>query len=216
MSGYYFPSTGFIHVITGPMYSGKTTALMARIKREVIAGKRAMIFKPDIDDRYSTESIMSHDGEEIHANSIRCKMNKGKEPRAVSKQILKEMHPSVDIVGIDEGQFFDQNLVEVCESLANKGVQVVVSGVDMDYRCQPFEPMASLMAVAEFVDKIPAVCFVCGAPATKIQRFHNDHPSLWYEPTIIVGSNIEGDSFQYEARCRKCYVEPIKLILGGK
>ncbi|MNW28285.1 Thymidine kinase [compost metagenome] len=216
MNLYRPESHGWIEVISGPMYSGKSSSLMARIRREVIAGKRAMVFKPAIDDRYSTEEIMTHDGEKLHANSIICRLSEGNEPRAVSREILEQVHPSVDAVGIDEGQFFDEDLVEVCETLANRGLRVIVAGVDMDYRCLPWAPMSDLMSVAEFVEKLPAVCFKCGRPATKIQRFTKGHYSHWYEPTIVVGSNIAGDKHQYEARCRKCYVAPPKLIQGGK
>jgi thymidine kinase len=212
MSHYFPEAHGFVHVITGPMFSGKSSMLMSMIRRDVIAGKRAMVFKPAIDDRYSTEDIMSHDGEKLHANSIRCHLNDEKEPRAFSEEILANIHPSVDVVGIDEGQFFDVKLVEICETLANAGKRVIVAGVDMDYRCLPWHPMSDLMAVAEFVDKLPAVCFNCGRPATKIQRFTRGKYSHWNEPTIIVGSNKEGDEHQYEARCRKCYVAPPRLV----
>lgn len=216
MNHYRPESHGYIEVITGPMYSGKSSALMSRIKREVIAGKKAIVFKPAIDDRYSTEDIMTHDGEKLHANSISCKLTADKEPKASSKEILEWVTSSVDVVGIDEGQFFDFDLVEVCETLANQGLRVIVAGVDMDYRCLPWRPMSDLMAVAEFVEKIPAVCFKCGLPATKIQRFTKGKYSHWNEPTVVVGSNIEGDEHQYEARCRMCYVTPPKLIPGGK
>ncbi|MNN10551.1 Thymidine kinase [compost metagenome] len=211
---YYRPEQhGYVHVITGPMFSGKSSALMAIIRREIIAGKRAMVFKPAIDDRYSTEDIMSHDGESLHANSIKCELEDlTGEPRAKALLILEYLEPGVDVVGIDEGQFFDQNLVEVCETLANQGIRVVVAGVDMDYRCLPWRPMSDLMAVAEFVDKIPAVCFKCGLPATKIQRFTKGKYSLWDEKTVIVGSNKEGDEHQYEARCRRCYVVPLRTV----
>lgn len=213
MNHYRPESHGMIEIICGPMYSGKSSALMSRVRREIIAGKRAMIFKPDIDDRYSTEDIMTHDGEKIHANSIGCRLiTDSNELRAESWKILEEIHPSVDVVGIDEGQFFDQKLVEVCEELANRGMRVIVAGVDMDYRCLPWRPMSDLMAVAEFVDKLPAVCFKCGRPATKIQRFTRGKYSHWDEPTMIVGSNKEGDDHQYEARCRKCYVTPPRLV----
>jgi thymidine kinase len=216
VSTFYHPeSHGFIYVITGPMYAGKSSLLMSIVKRNVIAGKRAMVFKPAIDDRYSTEDIMTHDGEKLHANSINCRVMWDGEPRAVSREILDHIHPSVDVVGIDEGQFFDYRLVNVCEKLANQGKRVIVAGVDMDYRCLPWSPISDLMAVAEFVDKIPAVCFKCGRPATKIQRFTRGKYSHWDEPTIIVGSN-KGDEHQYEARCRKCYVTPPRAIKGGK
>lgn len=198
---------GWIEVITGPMYSEKTTNLISRIKKEVIAGKRAIVFKPNIDDRYATEHIMTHDGEKLHANSIPCDD---------SKQILENVHESVDVVGIDEGQFFDLGLIDVCEELANRGLRVIVAGVDMDYRCQPWRPMSDLMAKAEVVDKLTAVCFKCGKPATKIQRFRNGKLSHWDESTIAVGSNRKGDEYTYEARCRGCYIKPPRKIEGRK
>jgi thymidine kinase len=203
----YLPSGhGHVEVIAGPMYSGKTEELMRRLKREVIAGKRVMVFKPDIDDRYATEEIVTHEGESMHANSIPC---------SNSKHILEMVHPSVDAVGIDEGQFFDAGIIEVVEKLANAGKRVIVSGVDMDYRCLPFEPMNHLLSIAEIVDKLTAICFSCGRPATKIQRLTNGRLSIWDEPTVVVGSNISGQKHQYEARCRKCYKTPPKLISGG-
>lgn len=197
---------GYIHVITGPMFSEKTTLLMSQLKKEALAGKKIMVFKPDIDDRYSTEEIMTHDGEKMHANSIPC---------TSSREILELVHPSVDVVGIDEGQFFDYELVNVCEELANKGLRVIVAGVDMDYRCLPFKPMNDIMAIAEVINKQTAVCSECGRPATKIQRYTNGKLSHWDEPTVAVGSNIEGNKYQYEARCRKCYHTPPKLIGGN-
>lgn len=196
---------GFIHVICGPMYSEKTTLLMSQLKKEAIAGKKLMVFKPDIDNRYATEEIMTHDGEKMHANSIPC---------SSSSTILELVHDSVDVVGIDEGQFFDEGLTKVVQELADKGLRVIVAGVDMDYRCQPFNPMNDIMAIAELVNKQTAVCAVCGRPATKIQRFTNGKLSHWDEPTIAVGSNIKGQEYQYEARCRKCYKVPPKLIKG--
>lgn len=200
----YLPSGhGYIEVITGPMYAGKSTLLISQLKKEVIAGKRVMVFKPDIDDRYSTEEVVTHDGENIHANSIPC---------SSSKTILELVHDSVDVVGIDEGQFFDLGLVDVCEELANRGKRVVVAGVDMDYRSLPFEPMNHLMSIAEIVIKLTAVCSRCGRPATRIQRYTNGKLSHWDEPTIAVGSNIKGAKYTYEARCRKCWVTPPKLV----
>lgn len=198
---------GFVQVITGPMYSEKTTILMSQLKKEAISGKKVMVFKPDIDDRYSTEEIMSHDGERMHANSVPC---------SHSKDILRLVHSSVDVVGIDEGQFFDEGLVEVCETLANRGLRVIVAGVDMDYRCLPFKPMNDIMAIAEVINKQTAVCSECGRPATKIQRYTNGRLSHWEEPTVAVGSNLEGKMYQYEARCRKCYKTPPRVVTGGK
>jgi len=204
MSLQYLPSGhGYVEAIVGPMYAEKTTILMSQLRKEVIAGKRVMVFKPDIDDRYATEEIVTHDGESMHANSVPC---------SHSSHILELVHDSVDAVGIDEGQFFDDGLMKVVEELANKGKRVIVAGVDMDYRCMPWRPMSDIMAVAEVVHKQTAVCSSCGRPATKIQRFTNGRLSAWDEPTVAVGSNIEGDIHKYEARCRKCYKTPPRVV----
>lgn len=213
-SDYRPEAHGFVEVIVGPMYAGKSTILMSRVKRHVIGGMRAMVFKPSLDDRYSTEDIMSHDGERLHANSVPCELYSAEngELRAKSKHILDMVYDNVDVVAIDEGQFFDYDLVNVCETLANSGVRVIVAGVDMDYRCQPWKPMNDLMSVSEFVDKLSAVCFKCGRPATKIQRFTKGKLSHWDEPTLVVGSNQEGQDHKYEARCRKCYTTPPRKI----
>lgn len=200
----YLPSGhGFIHVITGPMYSSKTLMLIAQLKKEAIAGKKIMVFKPDIDDRYATDEIVTHDGENLHANSIPC---------SDSKTILELVHPSVDVIGVDEAQFFDEGLVSVVQELADRGLRVIVAGVDMDYRCLPFKPMNDIMAIAEIVQKQTAVCGNCGRPATKIQRFTNGRLSHWDEPTVAVGSNLKGHEYQYEARCRKCYKTPPRVL----
>lgn len=207
MTRSYFPhGHGWIEVITGPMFAGKTEELIRRIKREVIGGKRAMVFKPNIDDRYATDEIVTHDGESLHANSI---------PVNNVLDILELVHPSADVIGIDEGQFFGQELVQVCETLARHKKRVIVAGVDMTYRCEPWSPMSDLMAVAEIVDKLTAVCFRCGRPATKIQRYTNGKLSRWDEPTVAVGSHREGE-YQYEARCRGCWVTPPRKVQGGK
>jgi thymidine kinase len=207
MPNAYLPyGHGWVEVITGPMFAGKTDEMIRRLKREVIAGKRIMTFKPDIDRRYADNCIVTHDGDEMVTNLVPC---------ASPGRILDIVHPSCDVIGIDEAQFFDPEIVEVCEILANRKKRVVVAGVDMDYRCKPWSPMSDLMAVAEFVDKLTAVCFVCGKPATKIQRFTGDHLSTWDEETIIVGTK-EGEQHHYEARCRGCYRTPPKLIRGGR
>lgn len=197
----YLPQGGFIEVITGPMFAEKSTLLMSQLRKEVIAGKRTMVFKPDIDDRYHTDNIMTHDGDSLHAYSIPC---------TNSNQILAMLYDGVDAVGIDEGQFFDSGLVDVVRTLADRGMRVIVAGVDMDYRGLPFEPMNDIMAIAEIVHKQTAVCTKCGKPATMIQRYTNNRLSAWSEPTVIVGSNKEDNEYYYEARCRKCYKQPNK------
>jgi thymidine kinase len=213
MHNYRPTDHGFVEVITGPMFAGKTEALIFIIKREVIAGRRSVIFKPDIDDRYSDSAVVTHNGEGLFANIIPID-----QPQFIIDKV-EEIETSektrVHAVGIDEAQFFSLDIIEVVRELANRGIRVIISGVDVDYRDQPWRPMSDFMSIAEFVEKLSAVCS-CGQPATKIQRYRNNRLSHWDEPTIVVGSNIEGDEFQYEAKCRGCYQVPPKLIIGGK
>lgn len=204
---------GYIEVITGPMYAGKTERLIFTIKREVIAGRRTMVFKPDIDDRYSEEAVVTHNGEALYATII--PINHPEFIIDKVKEVEEKEGMKVHAIGIDEAQFFTLELTEVVRKLANKGIRVIISGVDVDYRDLPWRPMSDLMAMAEFVEKLTAVC-ECGQPATKIQRYRNGKLSHWDEPTIIVGSNIEGQEFQYSAKCRGCWNTPLKTITGGK
>ncbi len=171
---------GHVEVVCGPMFSGKTEELIRRMKRAEIARQRFQVFKPIIDDRYGKEFVASHNANRIEAI-----------PVSYSQQILELLEDTTRIVGIDEAQFFDRGLVEVVERLANRGIRVVCAGLDMDYLAKPFGPMADLMAIAEDVKKLPAICVVCGAPATRSQRVSASGEQ------VLVGAH---DS--YEARCR--------------
>jgi thymidine kinase len=171
---------GWVEVVCGCMFSGKTEELIRRMKRAQIARQKLQIFKPEIDDRYGKEYVASHNANRIESV-----------PVANALEILERLDDSTRIVGIDEAQFFDSSLVEVVERLANRGIRVVVAGLDMDYRGKPFGPMPQLLAIAEQVTKLSAICVVCGSPATRSQRVTLD------EGQVLVGAH---DS--YEARCR--------------
>ncbi len=176
---------GWIEVICGSMYSGKTEELIRRLRRSQIAKQNVTILKPKIDTRFSENHIVSHS--DIKIPSI---------PVTSASDILSNARAS-DVVGIDESQFFGMELVEVCQTLANDGKRVIVAGLDQDYRGEPFEPIPELLAIAEYITKTLAICMVCGNPANKTQRITEDE-----ERVIVGGSKI------YEARCRNCYEAP--------
>ncbi|WP_324672883.1 thymidine kinase [Hymenobacter sp. GOD-10R] len=181
------PRRGWIEVVCGSMFSGKTEELIRRLNRAKIARQRVEIFKPALDKRYHELDVVSH-----NANSIRST------PVALAQEILL-LASGCDVVGIDEAQFFDESLLEVCSQLANRGTRVIVAGLDMDYTGKPFGPMPALMAVAEFVTKVHAVCVCCGELAAYSFRIAAS------EDKILLG---ETDS--YEARCRPCFLEGMK------
>src|SRR5262252_1267609 len=153
-----FPGTGSIEVIVGSMYSGKTEELIRRLRRAQIARQRVEIFKPVIDDRYAKDAIVSHSELRIPSRAIKN-----------AHEILKHAHEA-QVIGIDEGQFLGQGLVEVVEKLARMGKRVIVAGLDQDYLARPFEPMPQLLAIAEYITKTLAICVICGAPANRTQR----------------------------------------------
>ncbi len=175
---------GWIEVIAGSMFSGKTEELLRRLKRAKIARQRVEIFKPHIDVRYSEDEVVSHD-----ANSILST------PVETSGNILL-LSGNVDVIGIDEAQFFDSGLVEVCQRLANQGVRVIVAGLDMDFKGKPFGPMPNLMAIAEYVTKVHAICMKCGELA------HFSHRLSSEEKLVMLGEKVE-----YEPLCRACYTK---------
>ena len=175
--------SGAIEVICGSMFSGKTEELLRRIKRAQIARQKVQVFKPLIDNRYSADHVQSHD-----ANKVLSR------PVEKARDILKLVEDTTRIVGIDEAQFFDDLVVEVAQKLANRGVRVICAGLDMDFRGQPFGPMPRLLAVAESVTKLSAVCMVCGDAASRSQRTSAD------SSRIAVGAKE-----MYEARCRFCH-----------
>lgn len=183
---------GWIEVITGPMFAGKTEELLRRIKRLDYAKRNILVFKPSIDIRYEEGHVVSHDHNMARAINIQ-----------ESREILDYVTSDTDVVAIDEIQFLDGDAVGICEYLADKGVRVIVSGLDRNFRGEPFSFMPKLMAMAEFVTKLTAICVVCQAPATRTQRIINGQPAKYDDPIILVG---EKDT--YEARCRFCHKVP--------
>jgi thymidine kinase len=184
---------GWIEVIAGVMFSGKSEELMRRVRRAVIARKRTQVFKSHLDDRYAgTFAVSSHDGRSVHAIPIDS-----------SAQIAARIDPMSQVIGIDEAQFLDPGICEVATWLAQRGRRVILAGTDTDFRGEPFGAMPQLMAIAEVVDKLHAICVLCGAPACRNQRLINGQPAPWNSPVIMVGAR---DS--YEARCRACHVVP--------
>ncbi len=175
---------GRIEVITGSMFSGKTEELMRRLRRAKFAKMRIEIFKPKIDNRYSETDVVSHDSNSIHSTPIET---------AASIPLL--VSSEVDVVGIDEAQFFDANLVDICQQLAMQGIRVIVAGLDMDFKGVPFGPMPRLMAVAEYVTKVHAICVECGRPAQFSHRLSAD------ESLVLLG-----ETSRYEPLCRACYM----------
>jgi thymidine kinase len=186
---------GWIEVISGVMFSGKSEELLRRVRRALIARKRVQVFKSHLDDRYGgVYSVSSHDGQHVEAV-----------PVSSSVQIAEGLLHEVDVVAIDEAQFLDMGIVKVANSLADRGVRVVVAGTDMDFRGEPFGPMPHLMAVAEKVDKLQAICVRCGELATRNQRLIDGRPAPAEGPTIQVGG-----AESYEARCRRCHEVPAR------
>ncbi|HEX6291212.1 MAG TPA: thymidine kinase [Herpetosiphonaceae bacterium] len=185
-------SAGSIEVICGSMFSGKTEELIRRIKRAQIARKRVQVFKPLIDTRYSTEEVASHDG--VRAQAIPC---------ASSAEIADLIQVDVHVVAIDEIQFFDDAIVELCERLAAEGKRVIVAGLDQDFRGEPFGPIPHLMAKAEDVAKLHAICVICGSAASRTQRLIDGRPASYHDPIILVGAQEA-----YEARCRQHHEVP--------
>jgi len=177
---------GCIEVITGSMFSGKSEELIRRLRRAQIARQRVQIFKPLVDGRYSREHIVSHSDMRIDAELVEHAEN-----------ILEKLSSRTEVVGIDEGQFFDATLVDVCNQLANAGKRVVVAGLDTDFLGKPFEPMPQLLAVAEYITKTLAICMRCGSPANQTQRL------VASKDRVVVGG-----AGSYEARCRRCF-EPL-------
>ncbi|HCV43584.1 MAG TPA: thymidine kinase [Bacteroidetes bacterium] len=178
-------NVGWIEVIAGCMSSGKTEELIRRIRRAQIARQNVAIFKPKIDTRYSSDHIVSHSEARLLSTVVED-----------SSQIL-EIAKDAQVVGIDEGQFFDAGIIDVVEQLANQGKRVIIAGLDQDYRGKPFEPMPQLLAVAEYITKTLAICMVCGNPADRTQR------TTASSERVLVGAK---DS--YEARCRRCFEPP--------
>ena len=184
--------TGWIEVICGPMFSGKSEELIRRIRRAQIARQPLQVFKPQIDDRYDATKIVSHSALAFEAAIA-----------TTSEEIARAVRADTRVVGIDEVQFFDRGVVDLCERLASNGVRVIVAGLDQDYTGAPFEPMPALLSAAEYVTKALAICARCGAPAGRSQRLISSG-----------GQVIVGAAESYEARCRKCHVPRIEATTG--
>ncbi|AHG90225.1 Thymidine kinase [Gemmatirosa kalamazoonensis] len=186
-------SGGWIEVIAGVMFSGKSEELIRRVRRAVIARKRVQVFKSHLDARYAgVYAVSSHDQRTVEAVPI-----------DTSEQLLLRLDPLAHVVAVDEAQFLDDGIVRVATTLAERGRRVILAGTDTDFRGEPFGAMPQLMAVAESVDKLHAICVLCGAPASRNQRLIAGRPAPYDSPTIMVGA---ADS--YEARCRACHQVP--------
>ncbi|TCP69493.1 thymidine kinase [Baia soyae] len=183
---------GWIEVICGGMFSGKSEELIRRIRRARIAKQEVQAFKPAIDDRYHAESIASHNGLMAEAKAIQ-------DPY----EILSAVENTTNVVAIDEVQFFSEEIVEVCQTLADRGMRVICAGLDTDFRGQAFGPTPHLLAIAEYATKLQAICVQCGQPAARTQRLIDGKPAGKDEPIILVGADE-----QYEARCRHCHEVP--------
>lgn len=180
---------GWIEVICGSMYAGKTEELLRRIRRIEYAKKTILVFKPKIDNRYSEGEVVSHNNERVKSISISNPLD-----------IMKYVDPLPYAIAIDEVQFLKRDVIDVCEKLANMGVRVITAGLDKDFRGEPFGIMPELLAKAEYVTKLQAICQVCGAPATRTQRIINGKPAKYTDPIVLVGAKEH-----YEARCRHCH-----------
>jgi thymidine kinase len=184
---------GRIEVVCGSMFSGKTEELIRRVRRAIIAKQEVQVFKPQLDHRYGIESVTSHSGQKVQAVPV---------VRAID--MLSLIHPSTTVVAIDEVQFFDPQITEVVQKLANdRQIRVIVAGLDMDFRSEPFGCMPHLLAIAEEVVKLSAICTICGNPACRTQRLVNGEPAYYEDPVIMVGAQES-----YEARCRKHHYVP--------
>ena len=177
------PHHGWIEVITGSMFSGKSEELIRRLRRAQIARQKVQIFKPTLDKRYAEDQIVSHSEMRIPSRAVRT-----------ARELLEAVEPLTEVVGIDEGQFFDLELPMICNTLADQGKRVIVAGLDQDYLGKPFEPMPQLLAIAEYITKTLAICMVCGAPANHTQRLVDSGDRV-----------LLGAQGTYEARCRTCF-----------
>lgn len=184
--------TGSVEVITGSMFSGKTDEMIRRLRRATIARQKVQVFKPVIDNRYQVERVTSHAGTAFDAIPIER-----------IEDLYERLEPNTTVVAIDEAQFFEDSVLAIVQDLASKNIRVIVAGLDTDFRGEPFGCMPQLMAVAEQVTKLQAICMSCGESASRTQRLVNGRPARYNDPIIIVGA-----SEMYEARCRKHHEVP--------
>ena len=194
VSDMQFPgSGGWIEVVAGVMFSGKSEELIRRVRRAMIARKKVQVFKSHLDERYAgIYKVSSHDGRTVDAMPVDS-----------TAQIARAIEPDTQVVAVDEAQFLDQGVVELATALAARQMRVILAGTDTDFRGEPFGPMPQLMAVAELVDKLHAICVICGNPASRNQRLIEGRPARYDSPTIMVGGQES-----YEARCRSCHSVP--------
>ncbi len=211
ISMYVMKQSGWVEVICGSMFSGKSEELIRRVRRCQFAKQKVEVFKPKLDDRYSKIEVVSHNGDAIHAH-----------PVSDADNIFDFITKDTDVVAIDEVQFFDDRIVDIVQELANEGYRVIVAGLDLDFRGEPFGPMPKLLSIAEQITKLQAVCTICGSPASRTQRLINGKPASYYDPVIMVGATES-----YEPRCRhhheipdlpreKLKVRPIKIYGRGE
>ena len=195
MSGTFQLTGGWVEVIAGVMFSGKSEELIRRVRRAMIARKRVQVFKSHLDARYAgLYAVASHDGRSTEAIPIDS-----------SLQLAQRIDPVAQVIAIDEAQFLDAGIIPVVSDLAARGRRVILAGTDTDFRGEPFGPMPQLMAIAEVVDKLHAICVLCGGPASRNQRLIGGQPAPWDSPQIMVGGHEA-----YEARCRMCHAVPRK------
>lgn len=188
---------GWIELITGCMFAGKTEEFIRRLRRYQYAQQNVLVFKPDIDNRYSKEDVFSHSG--LSIESIKVTSSEELEKIFLEESAKK----NVDIVGVDEIQFLDTKIVEVLSRLADKGIIVIANGLDKDFKNNPFQNVDRLLVQAEYVDKLTSICHSCGGNANRTQRIINGEPAKANEPIVLISAQEK-----YEARCRHCYIEP--------
>lgn len=191
---YIMKQSGWVEVICGSMFSGKSEELLRRVRRATYGNLSVRVFKPAIDDRFADDSVVTHNGTSAIARPVKN-----------SDEILEDIDNEVDVIGIDEVQFFDENITAVADELANKGIRVVIAGLDTDFRGEPFGPMPKLMALSESVSKLNAICPICGSPASRTQRLIDGRPASYDDSVIMVGA-----SESYEPRCRHHHEVPNK------
>lgn len=190
----FMKQNGWLEVISGCMFSGKSEELIRRIKRAKIARLKVQVFKPVIDDRYHATAVVSHNGVTEDAKAVRD-----------SAELWNSVEADTEVVAIDEVQFFDEGIIQVVQRLADRGVRVICAGLDQDFRGEPFGVTPVLLALAEFTTKLHAICVSCGSPATRTQRLIDGRPAQYDDPVILVGT-----SEKYEAKCRHCHQVPGK------